>query len=81
MKYNSTDYITKIAESKLTYHLKQSKLDYEEKVKIVIELQKIEIEMIKINKRRSNTKKFRRVWDVDLKNETQSTVGSQQFTV
>ncbi len=67
MKYNSTDYIAKIAESKSAYHLKQSKLAYEEKVRIIVELQKIEMEMIKSNKRRRNTKKFRRVWDIDLK--------------
>lgn len=65
MKYTNTDYIVKIAESKSAYHLKQSKLAYEEKVRIIIELQKIEMEMIKRNKSRSSSNKYRRLWDID----------------
>lgn len=63
MNYNSANYIANIAESKQFFHRRRSKLAYEEKVKIIIELQKIEMEMIRSNGSRSNTKKFIRVWE------------------
>ncbi len=66
MNYNSKEYINKIAESKLAYHRKQCKLPYEEKIGIIIELQKVEMEMIKSNKSRSSSNKYRRLWDIDL---------------
>ena len=68
MNHNSIDYINKIAESKSVYRKKQSKLPYEEKFRIIIELQKIELEMIKRNKSRSSSNKYRRLWDIDLEN-------------
>jgi len=45
-------YILHIAESKVKYHKRQAKLSYEEKFRIVLELQKIDSEMRKENKLR-----------------------------
>lgn len=64
MKYNSKNYIGKIAESKALYHKKRADLPYEEKVRIIIELQKIDMEMIKNNKERDYKNKYRRLWNI-----------------
>ena len=45
-------YILHIAESKAKYHKRRAKLSYEEKFRIVLELQKIDSEMRKDNKSR-----------------------------
>ena len=58
------NYISHIAESKVDYHLSLAKLSFEEKVKIIIELQKIDTEMRKNNKKRTAGDKFRMVWDI-----------------
>jgi len=60
------NYISHIAESKVDYHRSQAKLSYEDKVKIIIELQKIDTEMRKNNKKRSASDKFRMVWDINI---------------
>lgn len=60
------NYISHISESKVDYHLSQAKLSYEEKVKIIIELQKIDAEIRKNNKTRSASDKFRMVWDINV---------------
>jgi hypothetical protein len=39
-------------------------MPYEDKVKIIVELQKIENEFIKDNKNRSTTVKYRKVWEI-----------------
>jgi hypothetical protein len=59
-------YISHIAESKVDYHRSQAKLSYEEKVKIIIQLQKIDAEMCKNNKKRSASDKLRMVWDINV---------------
>ncbi len=56
------DYILHIAETKMQYHKQQAKLSFEEKIKIVIALQKIDMEMRKKNKKRDN--KFRMIWEI-----------------
>lgn len=58
-------YIAHIAESKTKYHKNRSKMPYEDKVKVIIELQKLENEIIKQNKSRKNSNKVRRVWQLD----------------
>lgn len=58
------NYIAHIAESKTKYHKNRSKMPYEDKVKVIIELQKIENEMINQNKSRKNSNKLRKVWQI-----------------
>ena len=48
-------YILHIAESKVKYHKRQAKMSYEEKFRIVLELQKIDSEMRKDNKLKDAT--------------------------
>ena len=60
------NYISHIAESKVDYHRSQAKLSYEEKVKIIIELQKIDAEMRKNNTNRSESDKHRMIWDINV---------------
>jgi len=59
------DYILNVAESKAKYHKQKAKMSFEEKFKILIELQKIDIEMIKNNKRGKISNKLRFVWQVN----------------
>ncbi len=61
----SKNYITHIAESKADYHRSRAKLSYEEKVKIIVELQKIDTEMRKRNKKRKSGNKLRLVWKLE----------------
>lgn len=60
------NYLSHIAESKAAYHKKRAKMSYEEKFKIIIELQKLECEMIKSNKNRKSSQKARRVWQIQV---------------
>jgi len=53
-------YLLHVAESKVAYHKKQAKMAYEEKVKIIVELQKIKHEFISSNK--SNKKSNQKIW-------------------
>jgi hypothetical protein len=53
---NNQDYISHLAESKAIYHTQKAKVPFEEKLKIIIELQKLEMEMIKRNKSRKTAK-------------------------
>ena len=39
-------FLLRVAESKVSYHKKQARMAYEEKVKIIIELQKIKHEFL-----------------------------------
>jgi len=64
MTDNQPSYIQKIAEDKKAFHKRQAKLSFEEKVYIVIELQKFDIEMIKRSKRRAKDNKSRMVWSI-----------------
>lgn len=59
------DYILNLAESKAKYHKQKTKMPFEEKIKILIELQKIDIEMIKNNKKRKISNKLRITWQVN----------------
>ena len=56
------NYLSHIAGTKANFHKNRAKMPFEEKVKIIVELQKIENEFIKSNKNRSNTVKYRKVW-------------------
>ena len=66
-------YILHIAESKVKYHKRRAKMPYEEKFRIVLELQKIDSEMRKDNKsrdvinfhRRNGFAKYK-VWQVQM---------------
>lgn len=56
------DYILRVAESKAKYHKQKAKMPFEEKVKIIINLQKLDIEMNKSNAKRKKNNKLRFVW-------------------
>ena len=56
------NYIRHIAESKVKYHKTRTKMSYEDKFKIVLELQKIDCEMRKNNKFKSNSSSIPKIW-------------------
>jgi hypothetical protein len=58
------NYIHHIAESKAEYHRSRAKMSYEDKVKIIIELQKIDAEMRKNNRTRKSENKLRLIWEL-----------------
>lgn len=58
------NYISHVAESKTVYHKNMAKMKYEDKVAVVLELQKIDHEMIRSNKNRKSTEKFRMLWQI-----------------
>jgi len=61
----TNDYLMHVAESKELYHKNKSKTPYEEKVKIILELQKINLELRK--RRKSNNDLITlKVWDLHL---------------
>ena len=57
-------YISHIAESKADYHRSRAKMPYEEKIKIIVELQKIDVEMRKRNSKRRSNDKLHQVWQL-----------------
>lgn len=59
MSKNLIDHISK---SKKQFHKIRAKMSFEEKINIIIELQKINAEMIKGNKRKTNN--IYRVWNI-----------------
>jgi CO dehydrogenase/acetyl-CoA synthase alpha subunit len=61
---SNKDYITRIAESKTEYHRQKANMPFEEKFKILIELQKLDHEMTKNNKKRKISDKLRFVWRI-----------------
>ena len=63
---NSADYISHLAETKVIYHTQKAKASFEEKLKVIIELQKLDMEMMKRTKTRKNSNKFRQVWNIDI---------------
>ncbi|MFZ1292538.1 MAG: hypothetical protein WAR79_20790 [Melioribacteraceae bacterium] len=65
MENNRKNYINKIAETKILYHKEKAKVSYEEKFKIILELQKIDIEMMKRNKHRANGNRYRKLWELE----------------
>ncbi|MCX5810107.1 MAG: hypothetical protein NTX36_12190 [Proteobacteria bacterium] len=58
------NYLLHIAEAKDNYHKNRAKMPFGEKVKIIVELQKIENEFIKSNKNRNTKVKNRKVWEI-----------------
>jgi hypothetical protein len=52
-----------IAEAKVRYHKNLAKMPFEEKVKIIVELQKIDTEIRKKNSKRIGAK-YRKVWQL-----------------
>jgi len=54
-----------IIDSKARFHKNRAKTPYEEKVKIILELQKINQEM-RSKQNRKNNQKINKVWDVIL---------------
>ena len=61
----NNNYISHIAKTKIQYHKQQAKLPFEEKLKIIVELQKLDFEMIKNKNRRTSDNKFRMVWKIE----------------
>ncbi len=59
------DYISKVAESKANYHKAKAKIPYEEKIKIIIALQKIDIEFHKSNPDAKSKYSNRKVWQLE----------------
>ena len=55
--------LSHIAEAKARYHKNLAKIPFEEKVKIIIELQKIDAEMRKGN-RKLKKAKYQKVWRI-----------------
>jgi hypothetical protein len=58
------NYLTLVSESKASYHRSLAGIPYEEKLKIIIKLQKIDTEMRKNKKRRADDK-FRMIWEIE----------------
>lgn len=58
------NYLLHVAESKVAYHKNQAKMGYEEKVKIIIELQKVKDEFQRSN--RNKPKPGKNVWRIQL---------------
>jgi len=59
------NYIMHIAKSKARFHKNKVKTPYEEKVRIILELQKINNEMLSKNKRK-NSRANTKVWELAL---------------
>ena len=57
------NYLLKVAETKSAYHKKKAQLPYEEKVKIIVELQKIK-EAFANHKRTVNSSDIKKHWDI-----------------
>ena len=64
MQVMNKNYLLHIAESKAQYHNKRAKMRFEEKIKIIVELQKIEQEFIQSNMNRNSKNKLKRVWKI-----------------
>ena len=58
------DYILHIAYSKANYHKQKAMMSFEEKFKIIVELQKIDFEMRKSSKRPGADTKNRIAWKI-----------------
>lgn len=59
------NYILHIGESKRKYHKNQSAISYEEKFKIILELQKIDSEMRKNNRPNDSFTYKYKMWQLD----------------
>ncbi|MFA6980535.1 MAG: hypothetical protein WC209_14530 [Ignavibacteriaceae bacterium] len=58
------NYLLHVADSKIAYHKKKAKMSYEEKVMIIIELQKVKDEFQRSNG--NNPKPGKNVWRFQL---------------
>ncbi len=56
------EFMEKLEKSKKEFHKKRASLSYEEKYKIFIELQKLDIEMAEANPDRKSDRKFKVVF-------------------
>lgn len=63
----NNDYILRIAESKAKYHRDKSKITYEEKFRIILELQKLDIEIKNSNPSRAKKRNNYNVWELPEK--------------
>lgn len=59
------DYILKVAEAKIEYHKKKAQTPYEDKVKIIVELQKIK-EAFEGSKKTFNSSGIKRHWSIPV---------------
>lgn len=57
------NFIDQIAESKSCFHKKRAEMSFEEKIKIIVELQKINAEMRKGNQRQEKNNIYK-VWQL-----------------
>lgn len=57
------NFIDQIAESKRRFHKKRAEMSFEEKIKIIVELQKINAEMRKGNQRQEKNNIYK-VWQL-----------------
>jgi len=57
------NFINQIAESKRRFHKKRAKMSFEEEIKIIVELQKINAEMKKGNQRQEKNT-IHKVWQL-----------------
>ena len=61
----NNDYKMHISETKALFHKNRAKTPYEEKVKVILELQKIDQEM-RSKQKRKNDPKTNKIWDLVL---------------
>ncbi|MBL7114071.1 MAG: hypothetical protein ISS19_19200 [Bacteroidales bacterium] len=61
---NNPDYISQLAKSKNSFHLRRANVSFEEKLKVIIELQKLDIEMSRTNRSRKTRNKVMKVWEI-----------------
>jgi len=59
------NYLLHVADSKIAYHKKKAKMSYEEKVMIIVELQKIKNEFIL--SRKDKIKSNKKVWNIQAR--------------
>lgn len=52
-----------ISEQKQRYHLNRSQMTFEDKIKVIIELQKIDFEFSKIRKKTFDA--YKRIWNLE----------------
>ena len=65
IRKNNNTYISRLAKSKDIYHKRKAKIPYEEKVKIILELQKINAEM-RSGKKRKKEEYNAKIWKIVL---------------
>ncbi|MDY0080832.1 MAG: hypothetical protein RBR95_09610 [Ignavibacteriaceae bacterium] len=61
----SNEYLINLSKTKSVFHKNSAKTPYEEKVKIIIQLQKLSVEMQSRNSKRPEPDKMRCVWQIE----------------